>query len=255
MHVDQLFDQTLNHMEKTVEALATQVPQPKKVSYKDGFIFRHVEKTAQQAIVQKLARLVSSLHATRLLWSHGFVQEQGAMQRILDELLEDITFLAFGIIFEDWTGLHDSYLEAFFEEEFDSGSAMTSSQRRPMIPRKKIRSWIASVEGVQDPSTGREATRTLSKAYSGYVHAASPHIMEMFGGNPPGFHMKGMRGTPRQAEHRADLWNYFYRGVLTFAFAVKALGNDEMFNSIRNFASGFLQSSGDDFLSKEWGDI
>ncbi|WP_201443367.1 hypothetical protein [Marinobacter nitratireducens] len=255
MSVDPFLDQTLTHMEKTLEGLAQRVPQPEKVPYNDGFVFRHVEKTVHQALVQKLARLVSSLHAARLLWAYGFVQEQAAMQRMLDELQEDIQFLAFGVIFEDWTALHDSYLSSFFEEEFDSDSAMSSSQKRPMIPRKKIRSWIASVEGVQDPSTGREATRTLSKAYSGYVHAASPHIMEMFGGNPPRFHMRGMAGSPKHAEHHADLWNYFYRGILAFAFAVKAFGDHEMFNSIKGFADEFLKDSGNDYLSKEWDKI
>ncbi|MEX1222410.1 MAG: hypothetical protein WEA82_09905 [Idiomarina sp.] len=255
MNIDPLLNQTLTHMEKTVESLLKRVPQPKKVPYKDGFVFRHTEKTVHQALVQKLARLVSSLHATRLLWTHGFVQEQASMQRILDELQEDITFLAFGIIFQDWTSLHDAYLSAFFEEEFDSELAMTSSQRRPMIPRKKIRSWIASVEGAQDPSTAREATRTLSKAYSGYVHAASPHIMEMFVGDPPRFHMKGLGGTLRHAEHRADLWNNFYRGILSFAFAVKAFGDEEVFNTLKNFAADFLRDSGNDYVSIEWDEI
>lgn len=252
MRTDQLYDQVLAHMERTVHSLAKRVPQPQDVPYKDGFVFRHVEKTVHQALVQKLARLVSSLHATRLLMKHGFVQEQAALQRVLDELQEDVTFLAFGVILNKWTPLHDDYLVAFFEEEFDAETAIDSTQKRPMISRKKIRAWIASMEGGLDQSRGVEVTRTISKAYSGYVHAASPHIMDIYGGNPPAFYMRGMLGTPRHVEHRADLWNYFYRGIIAFGFAAKAFGDDELFATIREFSDEFACISGTDYQSKEW---
>lgn len=252
MRPEPLYEQALKHMERTVHGLAKRVPQPKSIPYKDGFVFRHVEKTMHQALVQKLARLVSSLHAARLLMMHGFVQEQAAIQRILDELQEDITFLACGVIFGKWTPLHDEYLTAFFEEEFDADSAIESTQKRPMIPRKKIRAWIASIEGGLDPSTGIEVTRTISKTYSGYIHAASPHIMDMYGGDPPRFYMTGMIGTPRHGEHRADLWNYFYRGIIAFGFAAKAFGDDELFNTIRDFTDKFARISGKDYQSREW---
>ena len=254
MDVRELYDQALINMERTVHTLAARVPQPQAVPYKDGFQFRHAERTVRQALVQKLARTASTLHAARLLMEHGFVQEQASMQRILGELQEDITFLSFGIIFNKWSKLHDDYLAAFFEEEFDADTAMESTQRRPMIPRKKIRAAIASMEIGLDQSTGVEVTRTISKAYSGYVHAASPHIMDMYGGNPPRFHMRGMRGTPRHVEHQADLWNYFYRGIISFGFVAKAFGDDQMFARIRDFSDDFAKRSGKNYVSAEWGE-
>lgn len=256
MRPDQLYDRALALMELTVNSLALRVPQPQQVPYKDSFVFRHVEKTVHQALVQKLARFVSSLHAARLLTMYGFVQEQAALQRILDEIQEDITFLALGEIFGKWTSLHQDYLDAFFEEEFNAESAIESTQKRPMLPRKKIRAWIAAMEGSDmDPSRSIELTRTISKAYSGYVHAASPHIMDMYGGNPPQFHMRGMLGTPRHDEHSADLWNYFYRGIIAFGFAAKAFGDDDLFNTIRDFADEFSRVTGNDYQSNEWDEI
>ena len=174
------------------------------------------------------------------------------MQRILDELQEDVTFLSLGVIFNKRSKLHDDYLAAFFEEEFDADTAMESTQKRPTIPRKKIRAAIASMEIGLDRNTGVEVARTVSKAYSGYVHAASPHIMDMYGGNPPRFHMRGMRGTPRHIEHRADLWNCFFRGIIAFSFAVKAFGDDQMFASIHNFLDEFAKRSGRNYVSVEW---
>ena len=232
-------------MERTVHNLCAAVPAPKKVSFRHSFVFRHTEKTIHQALVQKLARLVSTLHATRLLVQHGFFQEQGAMQRMLDELNEDITFLAYAVISEDRTPLHDQYFESFFEEEFDGESALASKQKRPMIPRRKIHAYNSRLMGpAVDPSTGSELARTLSKAYSGYIHAASPHIMDMYGGHPAKFHVRGMLSTERETGQKQDLWNYFYRSLVSFSLVSRAFGDSELFNQVRNFVIEFERLSG-----------
>ena len=213
--------------------------------YKDSFVFRYAERTVQQAIVQKLARLVSGLHAARILLDGGFVQEQGALQRMLDKFREDLMFLSLAVVRGDATPLLPEYLAAFYEEEFDNEDPLKSTQRRPMIPRKRIRAYLATIKGgTLDPSSRAEVSRTLSKGYSGYVHAASPHIMEMYGGNPPVFHVRGMLGTPREAEHRQDFWNYVYRGILAFAFAAMAFGDKELLDRIRSYRDEFERQSG-----------
>jgi hypothetical protein len=247
MWYEAFYEQAINNMETTVHALAKRLPPPQKVPFHEGFAYRYVEKSLHQALVQKLARYVSGLQAAHLLLEHGYVQEQAALQRMLDEVQEDITFLAFGAISDDITPLHARYLEAFYQEEFDAPTAVTSTQKREMVPRQKIRAYIAREGQALDPSRAGEVTRTVSKAYSGYVHAASPHIMDMYGGNPPHFHLRGMRGTPRQNEHRKDLWNYFYRGILVFGFAVKAFGDDELFSRIGDFAAKFADQAGEDY--------
>ncbi|SRR6266511_123769 len=246
--MQRLYDRALENMEKSVHALAQRVPSPQRVPHKDSFVYRHVEKSIHQALVQKLARLVSSLHAARLLMEHGFVQEQASLQRMLDEMQEDIAFLAFAIISDDVTPLHQRYLDAFFEEEFDAESALASTQKRPMVPRKKIHAYIARVMGAPlNPSRDTELYRTLSKAYSGYIHAASPHIMDMYGGTPPKFNVRGVRGTERHSEHRADLWNYFYRSIIAFGFAAKAFGDEALFAEIHAFTLYFERLSGKDY--------
>ena len=53
-------------------------------------------------------------------------------------------------------------------------------------------------------------------------------------------------------EHSADLWNYFYRGILAFSFAAKAFGDEELFGSISGFASEFARETGKDYQSNEW---
>jgi hypothetical protein len=242
--MERLYDYALSNMEHTVHSLAQRVPPPQAVPYKDSFVFRYVEKTIHQALVQKLTRVVTGLKAARLLMEHGFLQEQGALQRILDELHEDISFISLAVIYDDVTPLHKAYLDAFYEEEFDADSAFDSTQKRPMIPRQKVRAYIARQEAAAlDPSRGVELGRTISKAYSGFIHAASPHIMDMYGGSPPHFHIRGMKGTERQDEHREDLWNYFYRSVIAFAWVAKAFGDDLLFSEIQRFSREFERTT------------
>lgn len=243
--MESLYDQTLRNMGSTLHTLAARVPAPKLVSLNGSPVFRYVEKSIYQALVQKLARVITGLHAAHLLLDRGFVQEQAALQRMLDEFHEDISFLAYAVIYNDHTPLHQKYLDAFFEEEFDAPSPVQSTQKRPMVSREKIRAFVArSKMAGGDPSTGAELARTINKTYSGYVHGASPQIMDLYGGNPPRFHVHGMRGTERQEEHRHDLWNYFFRSIIAFALVAKAFGDEKLFQSIREYHLEFDKSAG-----------
>ena len=243
-----MYGQALKSMDSTVGILETRVPESRRVPFTSSFVYRYVEKTLHRALVQKLARYITSLRAACLLMEHGFVQEQAALQRVLNEIQEDITFLAFGVVFGGITTLHQEYLDAFYEEEFDAATGLTTSQSRPMTPRRKMRAYIARAEGhAQNPSGGVENARTVTKSYSGYVHATSPQIMDMYGGSPPHFHVKGMRGTERHEEHREDLWNYFYRGILAFAAGAKAFSENELFTEISNFADAFASRQGKNY--------
>ena len=241
--LDQQFEHALNTMEVVVHELATRVPRPQ---FKDDILqpaFRYNEKSIQQAIVQKLARMVSTLHAARLLLNHGFVQEVGTLQRILDELQLDTIFLRNGI--EDPDNLHKDYLCDFYQEEFDAEDALRSTQKRKTVPRRKIHAHNARFFAKNpafkiDPSTGSNVLRTLQRTYSGYVHAASPHIMDMYGGLPPRFQMRGMLGTRLHQTHRQDLANYFRRGL--FAVAICALsfaGTADWADQLRRYAADF----------------
>ena len=245
--MDALYLQSLRYMESTLAGLAKRVPPPQRVPILESFAFRYVEKSIHQAIVQKLARVISGLYAARILLESGFIQEQSALQRMLDEFQEDVIFLASAVISNDVADLHRTYLNAFYEEEFDKPDPVSSTQKRLMVPREKIRAYIARIESRGlDPSRDVALTRTISKAYSGDVHGASPHIMEMYGGNPPRFHVTDMRGTPLFSAHQDDLWHYFYRGICVFGFAAMAFGDEALSNRIERSLVEFANQAGKD---------
>jgi hypothetical protein len=247
--MDEMYDEVLQFMEKSHRAFAARVAQPTIVSFGDGHVFRYQERDIHQALVQKLARVVSGLHAARLLLAHGFLQELGALERMIDEFNEDILFLANSVISCDTTELHREYLAEFYEEEFDDpSSAMRSTQKRRTVPRQKIIAYITRIEGAGlDPSSNIEATRTLQKLFGGFVHGASPQIMEMYCGNPPFFHLRGMSGTSFASEHREGLWNYFYRSIISFVCTAKAFGDEALCQSVLTYMRNFARANGEDY--------
>lgn len=248
----QLFQETLSVLDTAFDRLEAQVPKPQTKPWKDGFVYRYSEQTIHQAIILKMVRLISGLRASLLLLENGYVQEQGIMQRVLDELGDDIFFLSYALTNDKITELHTRYLDAFFQEEFEEHlPSIDAPQKRPMIPRKKIQGYIADMDeslakgAGQEMSAcrGKQLSRTLHKTYSGYVHAAAPHILDMYGGDPARFHLEGMLSTPRVKEHERDLWNYFYRALMAAVFAASAFGDGDCTDYVRENLKRFEEVS------------
>nr|WP_305908110.1 hypothetical protein [Methylomarinum sp. Ch1-1]MDP4520918.1 hypothetical protein [Methylomarinum sp. Ch1-1] len=137
--MNELYKETLKFMEHAVNYFSGNVPPPKQVPFKDSFVFRYEEQSILQAIVQKLARMVTSLHSIKVLTDNGLFQDQAAIQRMLDEFQEDILFLVYGLTNGEITQIHKDYLDEFYKEEFDNqDSALKSTQKRGMVSRKKF---------------------------------------------------------------------------------------------------------------------
>jgi len=238
----------LSNLEVVLKELINAVPPPQEVLRHGHPAYRCAEQTIEQAIVLKLVRYVSGLRACLLLLEHGFVQELGTVQRAVQDIEEDVTFLSLSIILNKPTDNHTRLLDSFWQEEFDTSGPRPTSVPRDMVPRSKIRAYNANPNGINpDPSTTIDVVRTVSSFYSGFVHGAAGHIMDLYGGNPPSFHTDGLPGTIRQEEHDEDLWNQFYRGILLMAEACIAFGEQELSNQLCIFAKQFAEADGRDY--------
>jgi hypothetical protein len=186
--------------------------------------------------------MISGLHATETLLERGLFQEQGAIQRAVDEVQEDIWFLSLGVIKGDVTDLHVEYLKHFYAEEFgDAVDIVGSHASRGMTRREKIRGYIHNKTLVQEEvQRANSVGKVLTKAYSGFVHAASPHIMDMYGGFPPRFDINGAMKEFRYAAQVSDAANYFYRAVTAMAAAAKALGDENLFSDFCDLEKALL---------------
>ena len=124
-------------------------------------------------------------------------------------------------------------------------SAIASTQKRPMISREKIRAFNSKDRGVgYDQSSTIEVHRTIGKVYSGYLHGASPQIMELYFGDPACFHLSGGIDSPFCIDHKEDLLNYYYRAILSFSFAAKAFSDEPLFDQLGTYSSEFAIKSG-----------
>ena len=61
------------------------------------------------------------------------------------------------------------------------------------------------------------------RVYSNYVHAKYPEIMDLYGGMPGHFHLRGMSGTPKYLENIELFQTFITTASNTFALMVRAL--------------------------------
>ena len=233
-------------MTKAFRRLESAIPQPEQVPHRDSFVFRYAMKGIHEALLQKLARYISGLNAVAVLLNAGYVQEVGVLFRTLDEIQEDIFFLAIAETNGAKTERHTRYLEAFYAEAVFSRPEGSMEVPKPnLVPRKKIRALTMNTIGQGiNVSLALTASESIGTAYSGYVHAASEIIMDMYGGNPPHFHLQGMRGTPRVTTYSRDAENYVYRGLMAAVVVAKAFGDASLVDAMRKFIDQYELANG-----------
>lgn len=237
-HQDFVFTSCLGKLETAFRQLESRVPQPIRKPWGTSFVFRFAEQTIHQAIIQKLARSISGLHGLYALLERGLFQELGVLQRAVDEIDEDVWFLSLAVIDNDISARHREFLRYFYAEEFtDPYTPMDSHVSREMVKREKIRAYVNNRLSGADAVRGNLAGRVLTKAYSGYVHAASPHIMDMYGGIKPRFDLNGEAKPYRYAEFASAALNCFYRGLLTVTVVAKAFGDEQLAEQMTKAAS------------------
>jgi hypothetical protein len=241
-----LFARTLPVLDTAFAALVRRVPPPELVQLGAYQHFRTREQTAAQAVIQKLSRIITGLRAVQVLLDAGLYQEVGAMARILDELGEDVILLSESVRTGTVTALQTELLNQFYEEEFDDpNNPLRSTQRRPMVRREKVRAAIAALPyQAVNRSDATELHRTMFHTMSGYVHATSVHILDSWGGDPPHFHLAGMRGTPREGQWEAQGLQYLYRGLTWLMYATMAFGEQALIEQLYTFRQQFEQGAG-----------
>src|ERR1019366_7441689 len=166
----------------------------------------------------KLVKIASHNNAAIVLLDQGYVQEVYAVCRMIDEACEDITFMAMPLGEAAQSSAQQRrFINEFFQEECSDSEPdpVKGNQSRDRVSRAKVRAGISGIARDRgNPSDEVAVGRVLSNVFSGYVHGAYVHLMEMFGGNPPQFHTRGMLGTPRIQECLGNHANHVYRSLL-----------------------------------------
>lgn len=228
-------------LEKLLRELEKAVPAPVLAETDYGQAYRYHQKGLEQALLLRLARLLSTLNAATLLHFHGFLQEQCSLQRSVDEFVEDVNFLSLARLLGEQTELHNRFLSGFFEELPKSDQwKRQKAKGRNIPPRDKIRNYLAhkaAVDGNTDNAT--KASAMVGHFYSSFTHGYYPQVMDMLEGDgEPSFAVNGNLSTNLIKDYREDLDNYWFRATQAFVLGSKALGQhqvcDEAYKCFKN---------------------
>ena len=241
-----VFKETVIILESALTALGAQIEEPIFFDENDHPRFRHREQSNGLAAYLKGVRIVSALNASLVLLDHGFIEELGILFRTIDESLEDIIFLLSPQADGGSSETQIKFLDEFYGEEFsDSKIPFMSQQKRHRVPRRKVYAALGSIMGdIVNPSDGAKLHRTLSQAMSGFVHGAYPHIMELYGGNPPHFHLNGMLGTPMHDSWVMQARHYYYRGIQALMLLSQAFQNEILTTELLELRHSFEKKTG-----------
>ncbi|MCB0220803.1 MAG: hypothetical protein KDH09_13970 [Chrysiogenetes bacterium] len=239
------FPEAISQMERAFAEIAALVPMPQMVEVGGRQAYRFQEKTAQQGVIVKLVSIVSALRSAQALLRLGMVNEVSILERVVNDHTEDVSFLCLGIAGGQGE-LHEKFLAALFQEEFELRNGIPHVIKRQGSPtRKDIRSYIDRAGSVDlSPGKHAELMRDAAQVYSGFVHGSAVAALNLYGGAPGRFHLAGMMGTPRIEVHMKSLWNHYHRGINAFLFAATVLNLPTTASRLRIFRVGFERLAG-----------
>jgi hypothetical protein len=220
---------------RMARSLGTPVPQRVSTKQAEGFWFRYPSQSDTLLCLLKGVKLISTLNAALVLLRAGYVQECGALFRIASDCYSDILFFLVPRDGDKPSRDQERFFDEFFQEEFDDPARpLGSNQKRDNVPRKTIFASFGNlVKDQLNPSDAQSTMLTLHKAFSGYVHGAYPHIMELYGGDPPRFHMSGMANTPKQGETLTQLRTELYRTIMASELVARKVALEDSRVAIR----------------------
>lgn len=248
MTTDDIFDRTVHAIRSTIDRFSEVVKPPSLVDVNGGKTYRYMDAGPHHALVLKLVRLLSALLSLRVLLERGLYLDAASMMRISDEIQSDIMFVAGPIIWEtDAEPAHNQFLAEFFQEEFDNVDPIKSSQKRSRVPRKKIRAYIAKAFTADgNTSVAIDVIETLDLAFSGFVHGAAVHILDVYDGKsfqvPMG--IRESRLEDLQAQRNA----YSFRSLTSAILVAKAFGDEDRCKSLYELCLELFDEFGRDRL-------
>jgi hypothetical protein len=214
-----------------VDQLGSSFPPPTIVPRGDGFVDRHspVARTNGLVCYIKAVKVCSTLNGILRLLEHAHVQEAYALARVAQDQVDDIHYL---LVPRAEGGVLDkrqiTAIIEFFQEEFEPVDPVGTSQERDHVGRPKVQAAITN--DMADPSTGNAIARMLYRMFSGYVHGAYVHIMEL---HQEAGHYQ-MHGTPGHVSDATEYApNFVYQAILAIESLVDRSSREDLLSSTR----------------------
>jgi hypothetical protein len=221
-------------LQMALDFFAQRIGRPEFIEEANIKKFRYREQSAQTFQVIKCVRVVSGFNACLCLLNEGYVQEGLALIRTIYEFLNDIDFIQQGIYNGNMSKEQQNMLKLFFEDDFtDVKLLLNKHAKNPTIPRKKVYAEVAKGLSPDNPDRIQRIVRIIEEIYSGYIHGAYPHVMELYEGGTWRFSTKGMSGTPRHLDLLKALVLSLHDALNLFAELSASFGNSQLFTKLK----------------------
>ncbi len=209
------------------------------------FVFENPNPHILQVLM--CVRVASGLRACMILLNEAHTTEVGVLFRTIDDFLADINFVDELIekSRENVTEAQRQFVDNYFIDD-----ARTIEERLEDVGkrrginhnarRQKVQASEARLIGFDNPDRIKKITATVDDAFSGVVHGDYASSMEMYGGNPPHFHTRGM--PVRYDGYRHHVGIYVHRALNMFCGVAHKLGLGDLAHEIRELRREFEKS-------------
>lgn len=226
------FREQTSIQEEVVSLIASSIEPP--IYYHSGKVHRgfiFTKPGAEHFCLLKAARAVSGLNAVIVLCEHGYPQEIAVLIRTIVECTTHIDYVLAGY---DENGLKEKqrkYVEQYFadfrrDNVSDFGRLRVRQGDVHKVVGAHTDKQIRKIESASEfhEVNTPELLSNVYLTYSNYVHCRYPEAMDLYGGVPPHFHMKGMLGTPKDAENMAIVETFLETVSIALKFMVLKFG-------------------------------
>lgn len=223
--IQQLLEQVLP-LERLIESFALSLDAPVMFSDETERGYRYGQPGLSHFCLLRMCRVVSALNASIELARLGYTQEISVLLRTANEYSSHIEFALLG---RDATNVHSDDAIKFVSSYFhDAGLASRNDKKRFVISQKAIHDALGATLDIvnAESNESKSTSNLLSHVYitlSSYVHGAYKACMDLFGGRPGRFHLRGMSGTPKDNENIAILGTVIVSASLCFMAVVQRL--------------------------------
>jgi hypothetical protein len=222
------FQERVAILEKVVEIFTTLLPTPTFHTSATDRYFRYDNPDVRHFCLLKAVRVISALNASFELARKGYTQELAILMRTLAEHTRHIEY----VLDQDDSDEHTSNVQKYLQEFFEDTRRDPEIEIKGVLIREKqineqLGKTLDKVAALHETTEGRVPTAKLfhrsSRTFSFYVHARYPEAMDLFGGRPGRFHLRGMRGTPKDRENLEVLDTFITTASTTFAIMVQSI--------------------------------
>jgi hypothetical protein len=215
-------------LEGVIEIFSGLLPPPNMYASGMDRGFRYEQPDVKHLCLIKAVRVVSCLNAAIELARNGYTQELAALMRILAECTRHIEYVLDADDSEKHRANVEKYVREFFEDVIrDPDAEIKGVLIRDHIINEQLGKTLDRIAAQYGDTQDREPADRLfwrsSRGFSFYVHARYPECMDLYGGRPGHFHLRGMRETPKDRENLETLDTFITTASTTFVIMVQAI--------------------------------